>query len=104
MHSRTPSRKTFFRIPIRGTFIAAVLLAAAVGFAAPPTESPEIMPLDQVKPGMKGVAYTIFAGDQIEKFDLVVLGILPDLIAPASRSSLCSCLAIRSSTRAWSQA
>jgi hypothetical protein len=40
------------------------------------------MPLAQVKPGMKAVAYTIFEGDQIEKFDLVVLGVLPDLMGP----------------------
>ncbi len=43
---------------------------------------PEIIPLDQIKPGMSGVAYTIFAGDQIEKFDLEVVGILPNLIGP----------------------
>jgi hypothetical protein len=42
----------------------------------------EIMPLSQVKPGMKGVAYTIFAGDQVEPFDLEVIGILPNLLGP----------------------
>jgi hypothetical protein len=31
---------------------------------------------------MQGYAYTIFAGDQVEKFDLEVLGILPDMIGP----------------------
>jgi len=31
---------------------------------------------------MNGVAYTIFAGDQIEKFDLVVIGVLPNLLGP----------------------
>ena len=31
---------------------------------------PDIFPLSQIKPGMKGEALTIFAGDQIEKFDL----------------------------------
>jgi hypothetical protein len=62
-------------------FLAALLFVAISAFAAP-ADSPEIMPLSQVKPGMKGVAYTIFSGDQIEKFDLVVLGILPDLLGP----------------------
>jgi hypothetical protein len=61
--------------------VAALLLVTMSAFAAQ-AGSPEIMPLDQIKPGMKGVAYTIFSGDQIEKFDLVVLGILPDLIGP----------------------
>lgn len=43
---------------------------------------PEIFPLSQIQPGMKGEAYTIFAGDQIEKFDLVVIGVMPNFLAP----------------------
>lgn len=39
-------------------------------------------PLSQVKPGMKGVAYTIFTGDEVEKVDLVVLGILKNALGP----------------------
>ncbi len=39
-------------------------------------------PLDQVRPGMKGVAYTIFTGDEVEKVDLIVLGVLHDAIGP----------------------
>jgi SpoIVB peptidase S55 len=70
-------RFTFARFGV----LAAVLLVAVSAFAAQ-SGSPEIMPLNQIKPGMKGVAYTIFSGDQIEKFDLVVLGILPDLLGP----------------------
>jgi hypothetical protein len=42
----------------------------------------EIFPLSQVKPGMKGEALTIFAGDQIEKFDLVVIGVMPNFLGP----------------------
>jgi hypothetical protein len=41
-----------------------------------------ILPLDQVKPGLRGVAYTIFAGDKIEPFDVEVVGILPNLMGP----------------------
>jgi hypothetical protein len=40
------------------------------------------MPLAEVRPGMEGYAYTIFAGDQIEKFDLVVLGVLDNFLGP----------------------
>ena len=43
---------------------------------------PDIFPLSQIQPGMKGEAYTIFAGDQIEKFDLVVIGVMPNFLAP----------------------
>jgi len=45
-------------------------------------QSPEILPLSQVRPGMQGYAYTIFAGDQIEKFDLEVLGVLNNFMGP----------------------
>jgi len=61
-------------------FAAILLVAAAASHAA--DDKPQILPLDQVKPGMKGVAYTIFAGDQVEKFELVVIGILPNLLGP----------------------
>src|SRR5271165_4490759 len=55
-----------------------VSMAPTALFAA----DPDIFPLSQVQPGMKGEAYTIFAGDQIEKFDLVVIGVMPNFLAP----------------------
>ena len=45
-------------------------------------QSNEILPLSQVRPGMQGYAYTIFAGDQIEKFDLEVIGVMPNFLGP----------------------
>jgi hypothetical protein len=45
-------------------------------------ESSEILPLSQVRPGMQGYAYTIFAGDQIEKFDIEVIGVLDNFLGP----------------------
>lgn len=45
-------------------------------------QSPEILPLSQVRAGMQGYAYTIFAGDQIEKFDLEVIGVLDNFLGP----------------------
>ena len=57
-----------------GVVIAPALRAAG--------DQPQILPLDQVKPGMKGLAYTIFAGDKIEPFDVEVIGILPNLMGP----------------------
>jgi hypothetical protein len=62
-----------------------ILLAVLLVSLLAPTLSaadPEIFPLSQVQPGMKGEAYTIFAGDQIEKFDLVVIGVMPNFLAP----------------------
>src|SRR5438309_5785410 len=45
-------------------------------------ESNEILPLSQVRAGMQGYAYTIFAGDQVEKFDLEVIGVLENFLGP----------------------
>ena len=45
-------------------------------------DGPAIFPLSDVKPGMKGVAYTIFEGDQVEKVDLEVIGILNNAVGP----------------------
>lgn len=62
---------------------ALLTLAAAVAIACPlGAQSNEILPLSQVRPGMQGYAYTIFAGDQIEKFDLEVIGIMPNFLGP----------------------
>src|SRR5713101_7501742 len=63
----------------------AILGFVAVFFVAPSpsaADSNEILPLDQVRPGMQGYAYTIFAGDQVEKFDLEVIGIMPNFLGP----------------------
>jgi hypothetical protein len=58
---------------------ALILILALLGFAG---DTAALFPLDQVQPGMKGVVYTIFAGDEIEKVDLVVLGVLHNALGP----------------------
>ncbi|HEY6386674.1 MAG TPA: SpoIVB peptidase S55 domain-containing protein [Candidatus Acidoferrum sp.] len=75
--------------------ISRFLILLAVAFAPGPAIAPvfftaraqapastEIIPLSQVRPGMQGYAYTIFAGDQVEKFDLEVIGIMPNFLGP----------------------
>jgi hypothetical protein len=64
--------------------LAAACAALILFFSVPlrAGDQPEIFPLDQVKAGMKGVVYTIFTGDQIEKVDLEVLGILHNALGP----------------------
>ena len=60
-----------------------LLFGALVGvFPLLAQESAEILPLSQVHTGMQGYAYTIFVGDQVEKFDLEVLGVLPNFLGP----------------------
>ena len=67
---------------VRLAFVGAAIVA---GFALTPTlsaQSDQILPLSQVRPGMQGYAYTIFAGDQIEKFNLEVIGVMPNFLGP----------------------
>jgi SpoIVB peptidase S55 len=59
----------------------ALLIALLLPIAAA-AQSNEILPLDQVRAGMQGYAYTIFAGDQVEKFDLEVIGVMPNFLGP----------------------
>ena len=63
----------------------AFLLVATFALSNPAhaQQSTEVFPLSQVQPGMQGYAYTIFAGDQIEKFDLEVIGVMPNFLGPS---------------------
>jgi SpoIVB peptidase S55 len=58
------------------------LLLSASPLGAMAQESNQILPLEQVHAGMQGYAYTIFSGDQVEKFDLEVLGVMPNFLGP----------------------
>jgi hypothetical protein len=62
----------------------ALLAVLLVTFAQPvrPADNPATIPVSDIKPGMKGVVYTIFEGDQVEKVDLEVIGILNDALGP----------------------
>ncbi|HVO57252.1 MAG TPA: SpoIVB peptidase S55 domain-containing protein [Dongiaceae bacterium] len=61
---------------------ALVLALAGISPLSAQVQSNQTLPLDQVRPGMQGYAYTIFAGDQVEKFDLEVIGVLPNFLGP----------------------
>src|ERR1700730_12361919 len=70
----------------RRSFLGALLAPTSAarlpaGLAAVP-QSNELLPLSQVRPGMQGYAYTIFEGDQIEKFDLEVIAVLESFLGP----------------------
>jgi hypothetical protein len=59
-----------------------ILLLASVAPLARAGDNPATFPISDIKPGMKGVVYTIFQGDQVEKVDLEVIGILNDALGP----------------------
>jgi hypothetical protein len=63
-------------------FCALIAFLCLLPGVATAQQSNEILPLSQVRPGMQGYAYTIFAGDQVEKFDLEVLGVMENFLGP----------------------
>jgi len=69
--------------------LLALLPMAAALFGAPNCAAQEQVPstgqtisVDHVRPGMQGYAFTIFAGDQVEKFELEVIGVMPNFLGP----------------------
>jgi len=60
----------------------AALFSTSAALAQVQTPLNETLPVDQVRPGMQGYAYTIFAGDQVEKFELEVIGVMPNFLGP----------------------
>src|SRR5581483_9791899 len=67
------------------TMICAVLPTA---FAQKQKIDPRFFPLDQVKPGMKGVAKTIFQGDKPQEFGFEVLGVIDGYPNPKQQTIL----------------
>ena len=59
-------------------------LVSLSAFCVQPTSKVEIMPEDQVKAGMHGVAYTVFEGVKPEPMDVEILGVLRDMAGPQS--------------------
>jgi hypothetical protein len=78
-----PSSVRINRIALLGMLLvtACVLFGGTCGGQVPAVSN-ETIPVDQVQPGMQGYAYTIFAGDQVEKFDLEVIGVMPNFLGP----------------------
>ncbi len=69
--------------------LALSLILIWVGFAlATPAvqNNKDFFPLEQVKPGMKAIGRTIFAGSQTEEFEVEILGKFPSLVGHPGRS------------------
>ena len=66
--------------------IALVLMSAVSVFAQKSTSAPpsalQLFPLEDLKPGMKGTARTVFSGSETQEFGVEVLGVLPGFPGP----------------------
>ncbi|HBY60473.1 MAG TPA: hypothetical protein DEH78_11665 [Solibacterales bacterium] len=63
---------------VAGTFLTRVAVLGAVIGAAASAQTP-VLPLSEVRPGMRGVGRTVFSGDRIEEFAVEVLGVLENI-------------------------
>ena len=43
---------------------------------------PEFFPISEIRPGLKGVGRTVFEGDKVEEFQVEILGVVKNAIAP----------------------
>ena len=60
----------------------AVLAVAQKPVATVKPNGPEMFPLEDLRPGMKGTARTVFSGTQTEEFGVEILGVLPGFPGP----------------------
>src|SRR6266566_2612741 len=68
----------------RAALASGVVYSLLLSFAtfAQTSKSVEIMPLNQIHAGMRGVAYTVFQGTKPESMDVEVLGVLKNANGP----------------------
>ncbi|HEX5833462.1 MAG TPA: hypothetical protein VFY34_06405, partial [Pyrinomonadaceae bacterium] len=64
--------------------LASVVVAqkAVTAPKAPSQNAPELFALEDIRPGMKGVARTVFSGSDTEEFGVEILGVLPGFPGP----------------------
>jgi len=70
-------------LPNRWLTGAALTLSLVVAtLTGPAAQATPFMSIDDVKPGMVGTGRTVFAGDTLEDFDVHIIGVLKNIIAP----------------------
>src|SRR5215204_501076 len=62
--------------------VLATLVVAQKPVAAPGANGPELFALEDLRPGMKGTARTVFSGTETQEFGVEILGVLPGFPGP----------------------
>src|ERR671916_2380170 len=63
-------------------FVIAALLTLMLAGVAVAQNGPALFPLEDLRPGMKGTARTVFTGSETEEFGVEILGVLPGFPGP----------------------
>ncbi|HEY3175792.1 MAG TPA: SpoIVB peptidase S55 domain-containing protein [Candidatus Polarisedimenticolia bacterium] len=70
------------RLALPALLTLALSVAPAAEPPAPAPERVEIMPLSEVRPGMRATARTVFEGDRSEEFQAEILGVMDNSLGP----------------------
>src|SRR6476659_8107510 len=73
---------------MRGRTVVLVVLAALAPAASARAAGDPIMPLDQVQPGMKCTAYSVFKGTAVESFDVEIEDVVGSNVSGESSARL----------------
>ena len=71
-----------FTPAVLSVLLIAMLASLALGQTAPVPKGPALFPLEDVRPGMKGTARTVFSGTETQEFGVEILGVLPGFPGP----------------------
>jgi len=78
------------RIPCpRSLWLLAALAAGWASLAAQQPTGPEMMALDDLKPGQEGIVWTVFQGTRPEPFKVEVTGVVRNALGPGKSLILC---------------
>src|SRR5690348_3224105 len=70
----------FTRFVLALTILLAAFSSLALAQTTP--KAPDVFPLEDLRPGMKGTARTVFGGSETQEFGVEVLGVLPGFPGP----------------------
>src|SRR6185295_8286056 len=82
--------KRFAKLLFVGMLLA-VVCASALGQKPTATVTPaevRLFPLEDLRPGMKGTAQTVFSGTEPQEFSVEILGVLPGFPGPRQSAIL----------------
>ena len=71
-----------FTPAVLSMLLIAILASLAIGQTAPAPKGTALFPLEDLRPGMKGTARTVFSGTETQEFGVEILGILPGFPGP----------------------
>src|SRR5829696_6344548 len=63
-------------------FVLGAMLTVMLASVAAAQKGPELFPLEDLRPGMKGTARTVFSGTETQEFGVEILGVLPGFPGP----------------------